>query len=169
MSFAVSSSSSVAGARSQFAGTRLSNTHGGRTTAAVAPGAAKKSHSRSLRVTAAMRPYTVRKGDSLKTIASKRGMSVEEIRKCNAGRVMDTEVRVGETILLPAGKLSKRDGQIIDGKGRGALPIVLTKDESPLFHKSLPPIQSYLFKATHSIGAPSVTRLRRTQPHQPPP
>ena len=32
----------------------------------------------------AMRPYTLRKGDTLETIAQKRGMSVDEIRKCNA-------------------------------------------------------------------------------------
>ena len=70
---------------------------------------------RVVRVTAVMRPYTVRKGDTLATIASKRGMSVEEIRKTNAGRKMDAEVKVGETILLPSGKLSKRDDEIIEG------------------------------------------------------
>lgn len=114
MSFTVSSSSWAVGARSQFAGARLNNARRGRVAAAETPAPRK---SRSLRVTAAMRPYTVRKGDTLTTIASKRGMSVEEIRKCNAGRVMDSEVKVGETILLPAGKLSKRDGEIIEGGG----------------------------------------------------
>ena len=49
----------------------------------------------------AMRPYTLRKGDTLETIAQKRGMSVDEIRKCNATK--GSEIKVGETILLPAG------------------------------------------------------------------
>ena len=61
----------------------------------------------------AMRPYTLRKGDTLETIAQKRGMSVDEIRKCNATK--GSEIKVGETILLPAGKLSKRDNEIIEG------------------------------------------------------
>ena len=33
---------------------------------------------------AAMRPYTLRKGDTLESIARKRSMSVDEIKKCNS-------------------------------------------------------------------------------------
>ena len=64
-----------------------------------------------------MRPYTLRAGDTLETIAQKRGMSVEEIRKCNSGKLKEqgSEIKVGETILLPAGKLSARDNEIIEG------------------------------------------------------
>ena len=117
MSFAVTSSSSAVGARSQYAGVRLNIARSGRVSSAVSPLAGAR-NKKSLTVTAAMRPYTVRKGDTLKTIASKRGMSIEEIRNCNAGRVMEEEVKVGETILLPAGKLSKRDNEIIEGEER---------------------------------------------------
>ena len=72
---------------------------------------------RALVVVANVRPYTVRKGDTLASIASKRGMSVEEVKRNNKGRSpsADAEVKPGETILLPAGKLSKRDSEIIAG------------------------------------------------------
>jgi LysM repeat protein len=72
---------------------------------------------RALVVVANVRPYTVRKGDTLASIASKRGMSVEEVKRNNKSRSpsADAEVKPGETILLPAGKLSKRDSEIIAG------------------------------------------------------
>ena len=63
---------------------------------------------------AAMRPYTLRKGDTLESIARKRSMSVDEIMKCNSRKDGDA-IEVGDTILLPAGKLSARDNEIIDG------------------------------------------------------
>ena len=63
---------------------------------------------------AAMRPYTLRKGDTLESIAQKRSMSVDEIKKCNSRKDGDA-IKVGDTILLPAGKLSARDNEIIDG------------------------------------------------------
>jgi LysM repeat protein len=61
-----------------------------------------------------MRPYTLRKGDTLESIAQKRSMSVAEIKKCNSKKDGDA-IKVGDTILLPAGKLSQRDNEIIDG------------------------------------------------------
>jgi hypothetical protein len=63
---------------------------------------------------ASMRPYTLRKGDTLETIAQKRSMSVAEIMRCNAKKDGDA-IGVGDTILLPAGKLSARDTEIIGG------------------------------------------------------
>ena len=64
-----------------------------------------------------LRPYTLRKGDTLETIAQKRSISLEEIKKINSkiNTASGKEVKVGDTILLPAGKLSARDSQIIDG------------------------------------------------------
>lgn len=75
----------------------------------------------------------MRKGDTLQSIATKRGMSVEEIRKCNAGRSMDKEVKVGETILLPAGKLSKRDNEIIEGEAFSSYQEISPKRTFDLF------------------------------------
>ncbi len=63
---------------------------------------------------ASMRPYTLRKGDTLESIAQKRSMSVDEIMKNNKKKDGDA-IKVGDTILLPAGKLSSRDTEIIDG------------------------------------------------------
>ena len=62
-----------------------------------------------------LRPYTLRKGDTLETIAQKRSMKVDEIRKINSKLSSGAEAKVGDTILLPAGKLSARDKDIIDG------------------------------------------------------
>mmetsp|Transcript_1258 Transcript_1258/g.2928 ORF Transcript_1258/g.2928 Transcript_1258/m.2928 type:complete len:253 (+) Transcript_1258:193-951(+) len=117
-SCSVSSPAVGVGARSQFAGARLNARH-----ACAARVAARPQRGGGLRTQANMRPYTVRQGDTLATIASKRGMSVADIRKCNVGRKAaafdkhDTnwEVKIGETILLPAGKLSARDSEIIGG------------------------------------------------------
>ena len=61
-----------------------------------------------------LRPYTLRKGDTLETIAQKRSM-VDEIRKINSKLSSGAEAKVRDTILLPAGKLSARDKDIIDG------------------------------------------------------
>jgi len=65
--------------------------------------------------TCAMRPYTVRKGDTLDSIASKRSMRVEDVKKYNKSLKADGALAPGTTILLPAEKLSKRDQAIIDG------------------------------------------------------
>lgn len=65
--------------------------------------------------TCAMRPYTVRKGDTLESIASKRSMRVEDVKKYNKSLRGEEALAPGTTILLPSEKLSKRDQQIIDG------------------------------------------------------
>ena len=59
-----------------------------------------------------MRPYTLRKGDTLETIAQKRGMSVDEIRSATPPRARRSRSARPSS---PAGKLSKRDNQIIEG------------------------------------------------------
>ncbi|PNH12044.1 hypothetical protein TSOC_001073 [Tetrabaena socialis] len=63
-----------------------------------------------------VRPYTLRKGDSLESIGKKRSVTVEQILAINpdvkADKVLD-----GQTILLPANKLSVRDKEILGGIG----------------------------------------------------
>ena len=67
-------------------------------------------------ITNAVRPYTVRKGDTVESIASKRSMKPQEVRKYNKSIAKESdELKPGMTILLPAEKLSKRDQEIIDG------------------------------------------------------
>jgi len=67
-------------------------------------------------VVAAVRPYTVRKGDTLESIASKRSMSTNDVKKYNKSLSKEgAELSPGMTILLPAERLSKRDQEIIDG------------------------------------------------------
>ena len=75
-----------------------------------------RGHTRgALVIRAAVRPYTIRKGDTLETIASKRKMSVSEVRKYNKKLGEGATLAPGTTILLPAEKLSSRDQAIIDG------------------------------------------------------
>ena len=87
-----------------------------------------------------VRPYTVRKGDTLGTIARKRGMCKLAFhlilsRTCNTtGQPVIAEIKFeelvalnhdinpdslveGQTILLPGGKLSARDREILAGIG----------------------------------------------------
>ncbi|KAG2432472.1 hypothetical protein HXX76_008817 [Chlamydomonas incerta] len=63
-----------------------------------------------------VRPYTLRKGDTLDSIAKKRSMTVDQILSINpdvkVGKVIE-----GQTILLPANKLSGRDLEILGGIG----------------------------------------------------
>jgi LysM repeat protein len=68
------------------------------------------------------RPYTVRKGDYLYAVARKRGISIEQIKALNPSLDVTTEDYLvpGMTILLPAGKLSERDNQILSGIGSGS-------------------------------------------------
>ncbi|KAG1665340.1 hypothetical protein FOA52_011754 [Chlamydomonas sp. UWO 241] len=66
----------------------------------------------------AVRPYTLRNGDSLDSIGEKRGISVAEILAMNPDMSAATATS-GKTILLPAGKLSKRDKEILGGIGPG--------------------------------------------------
>jgi len=67
-------------------------------------------------IVAAVRPYTVRKGDTLESIASKRSMSPNDVKKYNKSLSKEgAELSPGMTILLPAERLSKRDQEIIDG------------------------------------------------------
>jgi len=63
-----------------------------------------------------VRPYTVRKGDTLNTIARKREIKFEELIALNHDINPDSLVE-GQTILLPGGKLSARDREILAGIG----------------------------------------------------
>lgn len=63
-----------------------------------------------------VRPYTVRKGDTLNTIARKREIKFEELVALNHDMNPDSLVE-GQTILLPGGKLSARDREILAGIG----------------------------------------------------
>ncbi|GLC52014.1 hypothetical protein PLESTB_000573000 [Pleodorina starrii] len=63
-----------------------------------------------------VRPYTLRKGDSLESIAKKRSVTVEQILGINPD-VKAEKVAEGHTILLPANKLSTRDKEILGGIG----------------------------------------------------
>ncbi|KAK3253267.1 hypothetical protein CYMTET_37476 [Cymbomonas tetramitiformis] len=64
------------------------------------------------------RPYTVRQGDWLTSIANKRGLGINEIRALNPG-LDDDKIVPGQTILLPAGRFSQRDLEILSGIGTG--------------------------------------------------
>ncbi|GFR45204.1 hypothetical protein Agub_g6598 [Astrephomene gubernaculifera] len=63
-----------------------------------------------------VRPYTLRKGDTLDSIAKKRSLTVEQILGINPEFKADAVVE-GKTILLPANKLSTRDKEILGGIG----------------------------------------------------
>lgn len=63
-----------------------------------------------------VRPYTVRKGDTLGSIAKKREIRFEELVALNHDMNPDSLVE-GQTILLPGGKLSSRDREILAGIG----------------------------------------------------
>lgn len=66
-----------------------------------------------------IRPYTTRKGDTLDSIAKKRGLSVKDILGMNPDVNPDRPVDEGRTILVPAGTLSSRDREILGGIGTG--------------------------------------------------
>ena len=113
MSVMFSASSSV-GARAVMGSAR--GVEGCRGRVIVGPGSLGRRRMRgALVIRAAVRPYTVRKGDTLDTIASKRKMSVSEVRKYNKKLGDGSALAPGTTILLPAEKLSSRDQAIIDG------------------------------------------------------
>eukprot|EP00210_Caulerpa_lentillifera_P008629 g8232.t1 len=76
-----------------------------------------------------VRPYTTRKGDSLESIANKRGFLIDELRKLNHSMNMDS-LEEGTTIVLPAEKLSVRDKEIIGGIGHGYRTYPVRKDET---------------------------------------
>lgn len=63
-----------------------------------------------------VRPYTLRKGDALESIARKRGFTLQQIVSINPDINPDS-VTEGQTILLPAGNLSSRDKEILEGIG----------------------------------------------------
>ncbi|GIL89512.1 hypothetical protein Vretimale_1924 [Volvox reticuliferus] len=63
-----------------------------------------------------VRPYTLRKGDTLESIAKKRSVTVDQILGINPDCKADN-VAEGQTILLPANKLSSRDKEILSGIG----------------------------------------------------
>ncbi|QDZ25247.1 hypothetical protein HOP50_16g77930 [Chloropicon primus] len=66
-----------------------------------------------------VRPYTVRKGDTIFKISQKRDVKIDDILSVNHGLKKDV-IEEGQTILLPSSKLSERDREILDGvKGRG--------------------------------------------------
>jgi len=63
-----------------------------------------------------VRPYTLRKGDTLESIAEKRGFEVQQLKKLNHS-IKKSELVEGTTIVVPAGALSDRDKEIIQGIG----------------------------------------------------
>lgn len=63
-----------------------------------------------------VRPYTLRKGDTLENIAKKRNVTVGQLTQLNPGKNPDSIVE-GSTILLPSDKLSSRDLEILSGIG----------------------------------------------------
>lgn len=63
-----------------------------------------------------VRPYTLRKDDTLESIAEKRGFEVKELQKLNHN-IKKSELVEGTTIVLPSGSLSDRDKEIISGIG----------------------------------------------------
>merc|ERR1711862_129839 len=65
-----------------------------------------------------VRPYTVRKGDTMFKISQNRDVKIEDILSVNHGLRKDT-ILEGQTILLPSSKLSERDREILDGVGKG--------------------------------------------------
>ena len=67
-----------------------------------------------------MRPYTIRGGDTLNSICSKRGLEVEDVLNLNTDLNPDVII-AGKTILLPAGKLSERDLEIVEGIRTGGV------------------------------------------------
>uniref|UniRef100_A0A061S4E5 Chitinase-related protein n=1 Tax=Tetraselmis sp. GSL018 TaxID=582737 RepID=A0A061S4E5_9CHLO len=85
-----------------------------------------KHHKRGSRVHAvvvesalSVRPYTIRKGDTLSSICVKREIAMEDVLQLNQDLDPDN-ILAGTTILLPAGKLSKRDMEIVNGIKTGA-------------------------------------------------
>eukprot|EP00798_Chlamydomonas_sp_ICE-L_P020495 gene20495-27286_t len=65
-----------------------------------------------------VRPYTLRKGDTVETIAHKRNITVKELMGINPDLNPD-KCAEGKTILLPSGNLSVRDREILSGIGPG--------------------------------------------------
>mmetsp|Transcript_1593 Transcript_1593/g.3566 ORF Transcript_1593/g.3566 Transcript_1593/m.3566 type:complete len:227 (-) Transcript_1593:121-801(-) len=68
----------------------------------------------------AVRPYTLRKGDTATSIAEKRSIELKQIRALNPLVKDLSKMRAGDTILLPASKLSKRDKDILHGIHSGS-------------------------------------------------
>lgn len=65
-----------------------------------------------------VRPYTLRRGDTLSSIAEKRDMQLKRLIKLNH-EIDPNNVGEGQTIVVPVGKLSDRDRLILDGMGQG--------------------------------------------------
>jgi len=76
-----------------------------------------------------VRPYTLREGDTLESIAKKRSLTVQEILGMNPDVNPDAVVE-GKTILLPSGTLSSRDKEILDGIGTGYRVYPVRKGEN---------------------------------------
>lgn len=70
----------------------------------------------TVRATFIVRPYTLRKDDTLDSIAEKRGFDVKDLQKLNHS-IKKSELTEGTTIVLPASALSERDKEIIAGIG----------------------------------------------------
>ncbi|GBF94956.1 hypothetical protein Rsub_07457 [Raphidocelis subcapitata] len=83
---------------------------------ARAPAAGRRSVSVAASFNVSVRPYTLRKGDTLESIAKKRGFTVQQITSINHDANPD-KVKEGQTILLPASGLSSRDKEILEGIG----------------------------------------------------
>lgn len=65
-----------------------------------------------------VRPYTLRQGDTLSSIAEKRDIDLNQLIKLNH-EIDPNNVGADQTILVPVGKLSERDRLILDGMGKG--------------------------------------------------
>ncbi|CAK0782839.1 hypothetical protein CVIRNUC_006034 [Coccomyxa viridis] len=72
--------------------------------------------SKAITAALSVRPYTVRKGDTLELIAQKREVTTREIVALNHG-IDPQNIQEKQTILIPAGKLSSRDKEILAGIG----------------------------------------------------
>ena len=71
------------------------------------------------------RPYTLRSGDTLESIASKRKLNVETLRNMNK-KIGSGTPKIGQTILIPSGALSARDLEIINGIAKINAPVSYT-------------------------------------------
>lgn len=91
----------------------------------------------SLQVTnvLAVRPYTVRKGDTLSSVCEKRGFELKDVLALNYGLDADLIVE-GQTILLPASNLSARDKEILGGIGPKTYRTYV--ESNPLSYYSMP-------------------------------
>jgi LysM repeat protein len=71
-----------------------------------------KKISRTIEAQKGTRPYTLRSGDTLESIASKRKLTADTLKQMNRNL---KDPKIGDTILIPSQALSARDMEIIKG------------------------------------------------------